>query len=328
MIPIRDTIPSRNYPIVNNTLIGINIVVYLVQLSQGAQMSRFVYIYGLVPAKLTVPHIAAHFTIGQVLFSLLTFMFLHGSFLHILGNMWSLYIFGDNVEDRLGSVNYLIFYLLSGLVSGLFHFVLNLESTVPTIGASGAIAGVMGAYFILYPNSRILTLIPIFIFPLFVEIPAFFFLGIWFFMQLFNAALGGGSMSGIAWWAHIGGFVFGVIALKSMGFFPSTRFSDAFKASFMEKKKSPRLQVIQPKPGRGEGNLYHTLRVTPHESAAGAKKMINIPWGFYNRFYKVSIPPGIEDGKILRLKGLGGQGPDGQRGDLYLTVKVQQPREG
>lgn len=327
MIPIRDTIPSRNYPIVNNTLIGINIVVYLIQLSHGQETTRFVYTYGLVPAKFTLPHIAAHFTTGQILFSLVSFMFLHGGFLHILGNMWSLYIFGDNVEDRLGSVYYLIFYLLSGMVSGLFHFFLNMNSTVPTIGASGAIAGVMGAYFILYPYSRILTLIPILIFPLFIEIPALFFLGLWFFMQVFNAAIGGGAMSGVAWWAHIGGFIFGILALKAMGAFPETRFGDTIKRASMQKKKSPRLQVMQPSMRNREVNLHETIWVTPYEAAAGTKKTLNLPWGFYNRFYRVNIPPGIKDGNILRLRGLGRQSPDGDRGDLYLTVKIEQPWE-
>ncbi|MFO7840051.1 MAG: rhomboid family intramembrane serine protease [Desulfosalsimonadaceae bacterium] len=327
MIPIRDTIPSRNYPVVNNTLIGINVVVYLVQLSQGARMSEFVYTYGLVPAKFTVPHIAAHFSAGQLLFSLLSFMFLHGSFLHILGNMWSLYIFGDNVEDRLGSVYYLFFFLLSGLVSGLCHFFLNIHSTAPVIGASGAIAGVMGAYFILYPASRILTLIPILIFPLFIEIPAFFFLGLWFFLQLLNAAASGGAMSGIAWWAHIGGFVFGVIALKMLGVLPETRFGDTVKRAAMQKKKSPRLQMIQPRGAAGgrENNLYETLRITPYEAAAGAKKRINIARGFTNRFFNVIIPPGTKDGAVLRLKGLGKTDADGERGDLYLTVRIHQP---
>ncbi len=325
MIPIRDTVPSRNYPIVNNTLIGINIVVYLIQLSHGQGMTKFVYTYGLVPAKFTIPQIAAHFTAGQIVFSLFSFMFLHGSFLHILGNMWSLYIFGDNVEDRLGSVYYLVFYLLSGLVSGLFHFFLNMHSTIPTIGASGAIAGVMGAYFILYPHSRILTLIPIFIFPWFIEIPAFFFLGLWFFMQVFNVAIGGGAMSGIAWWAHIGGFIFGIFALKALGAFPETRFSDAIKRASMKKKRSPRLQVIQPSMRSQGADLYDTVRVTPYEAAAGTIKMINLPWGFYNRFYRINIPPGIKDGNILRLKELGKQSPDGRRGDLYLTVKIEQP---
>lgn len=326
MIPIRDTVPSQNYPVVNNTLIGINVVVYMIQLSQGERMTEFVYTYGLVPAKFTIPQISAYFTPGQAIFSLVTFMFLHGSFLHILGNMWSLYIFGDNVEDRLGSVYYLGFYLISGLVSGMCHFFLNMHSTVPTIGASGAIAGVMGAYFILYPHSKILTLIPILIFPLFIEIPAFFFLGLWFFMQVFNAAIGGGAMSGIAWWAHIGGFIFGVMALKTMGVFPDTRFGDVIKRASLQKKTSPRLQVIQPST-RSQTDLHDTIRITPYEAAAGAKKMINIPWGFYNRFFRVNIPPGVKNGNILRLKGLGRQSQEGEKGDLYLTIKIEQPWE-
>ncbi len=328
MIPIRDTVPSRNYPVVNISLIGINAAVFLLQMVQGPRINEFVYTYGLVPAKFTVPHIAAHFTPAQIVLSLFTFMFLHGSFLHILGNMWSLFIFGDNVEDRLGSFYYLLFYLASGLVSGLFHFFLNLQSTVPTIGASGAIAGVMGAYFILYPASRILTLIPIFIFPWFVEIPAFFFLGLWFFMQLFNAAIGGGAMSGIAWWAHIGGFIFGIFALKFMGFFPEKGIGSTLRRAAVKKKKTPRLQVIQPSMAGDKLDLSDTIRVTPYEAAAGAKKMVNIPWGFYNRFYNVVIPAGIKDGSVLRLRGLGKKGPDGRAGDLYLTVVIEQPWEG
>ena len=324
MIPIRDNVPSRRYPIINTSLIGINVVMYLVQLSHGARMQEFIYTYALVPAKFTVPHIAAHFTAGQILFSLVSFMFLHGSFLHILGNMWSLWIFGDNVEDQLGPFYYLLFYLLSGLVSGLFHFFINFHSTVPTIGASGAIAGVMGAYFILHPNSKILTLIPILIFPLFIEIPAFFFLGLWFFMQLFNAALGGGA-SGIAWWAHIGGFVFGIMALKTLVSFPQTGFGGSLRHAGMQRKKTPQIQMIQPQRGGREINLYSSLNLTPFEAAAGAKKKINVSWGFYNRFYNVVIPAGTRDGKVLRLKGLGRSGPDGTRGDLYLTVNIQQP---
>jgi hypothetical protein len=287
-------------------------------------MTEFVYIYGLVPAKFTVPHIAAHFTPGQILFSIVSFMFLHGGFLHILGNMWTLYIFGDNVEDRMGSVYYLFFYLVSGMVSGLCHFLLNLHSTVPTIGASGAIAGVMGAYFVLYPNARILTLIPVLIFPLFVEIPAFFFLGLWFFLQLFSA-LGSGAMSGIAWWAHIGGFIFGVIALKSLGYFPETGWGGAVRRTGMKRRRSPHLQVIQPKGRQADRNLYETIQITPYEAAAGAKKKINIPWGFYNRFYNVIIPGGTKNGTVLRLRGLGRDGPHGEKGDLYLTVEIQQP---
>ena len=145
MIPIRDTIPSKNYPIVNNTIIAINVLIYLLQLAQGEGLYRFVQIYGLIPARYTVPQISHYFSTGQQLFSFLSFMFLHGGFLHLLGNMWSLYIFGDNVEDRLGHFRYLVFYLLCGLASGFSHLLFNLHSTVATIGASGAIAGGMGA---------------------------------------------------------------------------------------------------------------------------------------------------------------------------------------
>jgi membrane associated rhomboid family serine protease len=213
MIPLRDTIRSKNYPVVNTTIIIINIVVFLVELSKGDQLRQFIFTYGLVPARYTVPSMAADFTSGQQIFSLLSFMFIHGGFFHLLGNMWSLYIFGDNVEDRLGSFRYLLFYLLCGFASGIAHLVLNWHSQVPTIGASGAIAGVMGAYMISFPRSKILTLIPMFIFFPLVEVPAVFFLGVWFLFQFLNAASTAGQ-GGIAWWAHIGGFIFGIIFLQ------------------------------------------------------------------------------------------------------------------
>ena len=161
MIPLRDTVPAKTYPVVNNVIIGINVAIFLYQLTQGAGLDRFIYIYGLVPARYSVPQIGDYFTVPQQLFSFLSFMFLHGGFWHLLGNMWSLYIFGDNVEDRLGHLHYLLFYIICGIASGLSHMLLNMNSNVPTIGASGAIAGVMGAYFILHPRARILTLIPI-----------------------------------------------------------------------------------------------------------------------------------------------------------------------
>ena len=179
MIPIRDTVESRNYPVVNHLIIAVNVGVYFIQLAQGAKIDHFVFLYGLVPARYSDPFLAHYFTPGQQLFSFLSFMFVHGDIWHILFNMWSLHIFGDNVEDRLGPVRYVFFYLLCGWVSGLSHLVVNWHSQVPTVGASGAIAGVMGAYFILYPGARILTMIPILIFPFFVELPAFFFLGLW-----------------------------------------------------------------------------------------------------------------------------------------------------
>lgn len=325
MIPIRDTIPSKNYPIVNTTLIGINIAVFFIQMSQGVGLERFIYTYGLVPARFSVPDISSYFTFNQQLFSLISFMFLHGGFMHLLGNLWTLYIFGDNVEDRLGSFYYLIFYLLCGLISGLFHLLLNFHSPVPTIGASGAIAGVMGAYFILYPNSKILTLIPIVFIPWFVEIPAVFFLGFWFVMQVFNAAFSSAMVSGIAWWAHIGGFIFGIVCLKLFNVLPSNSISGSLRSASLKKKTTSRFQVLKGSNLKQTRDLYDEIHITPYEAAAGAKKTINFPWGVHKRFYNVTIPPGARDKMILRLKGIGKVMEDGQPGDLLLKVRIQQP---
>ncbi|MEA1991156.1 MAG: rhomboid family intramembrane serine protease, partial [Thermodesulfobacteriota bacterium] len=168
MIPIRDTVRSETYPIINYVLIGLNILAFFVEQSLGQNLNEFVFTYGLVPARYSVPQISAHFTTAQQVIAFLTFMFIHGGFFHLLGNMWFLYIFGDNVEDRLGHFRYLAFYLLCGLASGISHLFLNWTSQIPTIGASGAIAGVMGAYFILYPRAKVLTLVPIFFFIQFI----------------------------------------------------------------------------------------------------------------------------------------------------------------
>lgn len=325
MIPLRDTVSSRHYPVVNLSLIGINVLVFLVQMSQGPALEQFVYTYGLVPARFSVPAISSHFTFSQQVFSLISFMFLHGGMMHIIGNMWMLYIFGDNVEDRLGSFYYLVFYLGCGLASGLFHLFLNFQSMVPTIGASGAIAGVMGAYFILYPHSRILTLIPILIFPWFVEIPAVFFLGFWFLMQVMNATSPGAMASGIAWWAHIGGFVCGILALKFFNVLPDKSIAGALKHASVARKTSPRLQVLRAPAGRREAGEWMEIPITPYEAAAGAKKTVDIPWGFYNRFYRVVIPPGTRDGAILRLKDAGPQTPEGRPTDIFLKVRIVQP---
>ena len=322
MIPLRDTVRTRNYPVVNNTIIGINTVIFLYQLAQGAGLEKFIYIYGLVPARYSVPQISAYFTGSQQLFSLLSFMFLHGGFWHLLGNMWSLYIFGDNVEDRLGHLRYLVFYLACGVASGVCHLSLNLYSNVPTIGASGAIAGVMGAYFILHPRARILTLIPIFFIPYFLEIPAYFFLGVWFVLQFLNAAGSHGQVSGVAWWAHVGGFVFGIIFLKIMQALPSVSAPAKFRQS-TERKKTPRLQVIHPSGAGPDPNLYGMIVITPHESSTGTHKLVNIPWAFNNRLFKVLVPAGVQEGSKLRLKGLGKQAAQGNRGDLFLKVQIR-----
>ena len=261
-------------------------------------------------------------TAGDGWLTVLTSMFLHGGFLHLLGNMWSLYIFGDNVEDRLGPLRYLGFYLAAGLISGIFHMALNMNSQIPTIGASGAIAGVMGAYFILYPASKILTLIPIIFIPWFVEIPAFFFLAIWFLLQFLNAAGSSGQAGGIAWWAHIGGFVFGVIFLKLFDRIPITGVSDRLRKA-TEKKRSHRFQVVKTGRGKSEANLYGTLTITQYEAMVGARKLVTVPWGLKNRLYHVIVPQGISDGQVLRLKGVGRPTADGTRGDMMLKIKVQ-----
>jgi membrane associated rhomboid family serine protease len=322
MIPLRDTTPAKNYPVVNNSIIGINVVIFLIQFSQGAGLDRFIYIFGLVPARYSVPQIAAYFSTGQQIFSFLTFMFLHGGFWHLLGNMWSLYIFGDNVEDRLGHFRYLLFYLICGLASGASHLILNLNSNIPTIGASGAIAGVMGAYFILHPRSRILTLIPIFFIPYFIEIPAFIFLGVWFILQFISAAGSSGQAGGIAWWAHIGGFVFGIIFLKILLTLPGAAPPQRLRRA-TERKRTPRLQVIRPIGPGPDPNLYATITVSPHEAATGTRKLVSIPWGFQKRLFSVQVPPGIAESRILRLQGLGKQAAPGQRGDLLLKVVIR-----
>jgi membrane associated rhomboid family serine protease len=322
MIPIRDTIPARNYPIVNTTIIGINILVYLIQMGQGPAPDRFIYIYGLVPARYSVSQIASYFSAYQQVFSFLSFMFLHGGFWHLLSNMWSLYIFGDNVEDCLGPLRYLLFYLLCGIASGLSHLLLNLNSNIPIIGASGAIAGTMGAYFILHPKSKILTLIPIFFIPYFVEIPAFFFIGIWFVLQLINAAAIHAAITPVAWWAHIGGFLFGIVFLFLFLKLPQIGVTDKVRR-ITEKKKTHRLQVVRPVGTGADPHLYGTVTITPYEAMTGVRKLVNIPQGFQKRLFKIVIPPGIKEGTVLRLQGLGRDYPSDQRGDLFLKVSIK-----
>ena len=321
MLPLRDTIPARNHAVVNTALIIINVLIFMFQTGLGPNMENFVFLYGLVPAKFTQPEVASYFTFGQKLFSLFSFIFLHGGFLHLLGNMWTLYIFGDNVEDHLGPLKYLVFYLLCGILSGFVHLFFNLDSRIPTIGASGAIAGVMGAYFLLYPHSKILTLIPIFFIPWFVEIPAYFFLGLWLFLQFLNAAGSHGQMAGIAWWAHIGGFIIGMMLLKLFQSVPSPA-RETF-GRMTEKKKTHKLQMVHPSGFSEDNNIYGTLVISPHEALAGTNKLINVPWGFQKRLFKVVVPPQTREGSLLRLKGLGKLSTGGERGDLLLKVAVR-----
>jgi len=215
MIPIRDTIPSRTYPVINVVIIILNVLVFFYELSLGPNLERFIFSFGVIPIKFYYLLSKEPYNIFKIFVPFLSSIFLHGGWVHIVGNMLYLWIFGDNVEDRMGHFRYLVFYITCGVVASLVHLYINPVSGVPTIGASGAIAGVMGAYFVLYPRSRVITLVPIFFFLQVIEIPAFFFLGFWFLMQFFSGSLSlittGQDIGEIAWWAHIGGFICGIV---------------------------------------------------------------------------------------------------------------------
>jgi membrane associated rhomboid family serine protease len=213
MFPLRDTIRARTFPVVTYIIIGLNVLVFLFEASMNQSgFNRVLSTFGLIPGRLSLARPVTYLT-------LLTSVFLHGSWFHLISNMWTLFIFGDNVEDRLGHGGYLVFYLVTGVLAGLTHVLFVQGSQVPTVGASGAIAGVLGAYFLLFPRGRVLTFIPLFFLPWLVEIPAFIYLGFWFFSQLSSGLMSlghlgsGGSFSGIAWWAHIGGFVSGLVVI-------------------------------------------------------------------------------------------------------------------
>ena len=214
MFPLRDTIRAKSFPVVTYGLIAANVAVFLFEsvLGSGA-MAAFMDSFALIPARLSLSNPLSWFT-------LLSSAFLHGGWFHLLSNMWMLHIFGDNVEDSMGSARYLMFYLIGGVISGLVHAAFSTYSTIPTVGASGAIAAVMGAYVLLYPHGRVVTLIPgLFFLPWFIEVRAFLFLGFWFLSQISNGLLslglvGPAQFSGVAWWAHIGGFIFGMIGAR------------------------------------------------------------------------------------------------------------------
>ncbi len=209
MLPLRDTIRSHRFPIMTWTLIAANTLVFLyeAQLSPPA-LTRFVNAWGLIPATFSF-----FSPLGWV--RIFTAMFLHGGWFHVVSNMWFLFIFGDNVEDRMGPGRYLAFYLLGGVTAALVQVFTAPGSMTPVVGASGAIAAVLGGYLVLYPAARVTTMVPVFFFITFVDIPAVLYLGFWFVMQIFSglAALGAPVNAGVAWWAHIGGFVFGMAAV-------------------------------------------------------------------------------------------------------------------
>lgn len=253
MFPLHDDIQSQKPPLINFAMIGLCVVAFLIQMKDP---KGFVDEFGMIPLRISQPtaeiiverpdivdtpsgprQVMVQELLPQPRFApvttLLSCIFLHGSLMHLLGNMWFLYVFGDNVEDRLGSFLYLLFYLCSGLAASLTHYAFQPESPIPTIGASGAVAGVMGAYMWLYPHARVLTLIPIFFILQTFIIPAPVFLGIWFVIQLAQGSFSMGSIeaAGVAWWAHAGGFAFGFIVAWFVG---------------RSSPRQPRVRVVSP----------------------------------------------------------------------------------
>ncbi len=214
MIPLKDRNPTRLFPLVTVALIALNILAWLFELSLGGRLDGFIQVFGLVPARLTTAWSGE----GVPLFAavpVFTSIFLHGGWLHLIGNMLYLWVFGDNVEDKLGHGRFIFFYLLCGLAASVLHVAMDPASPIPTVGASGAVSGVLGAYLLLFPRARVLTLIPIFIFLQLAELPALVVIGIWFILQFVNGMISMGmdtaGMGGVAWWAHIGGFAAGML---------------------------------------------------------------------------------------------------------------------
>ena len=213
MFPIRDTVRARSFPFTNWAIIIVNGVIFFLQSNLSAQnLDWIVERFALIPAYVD-------FSNPVTWIPFFTHIWLHGSLFHLISNLWMLFIFGDNVEDRLGSGRYLVFYVLGGITAGLLQYYFNPASQIPALGASGAIAAAMGAYFLFFPRSKVVTLVPVFFFGWFVNIPSIIFLGIWFATQVLSGVVALGipaaeQMGGVAWWAHIGGFLFGLIMAK------------------------------------------------------------------------------------------------------------------
>ncbi len=258
MFPLQDNIPSRTTPICNYLLIAVCSIIFLRQATESRDDVSLVERFAMIPARIVNPDVPVTITVAQDVvrtpqglqvietkreaappavpawMTLVTCCFLHGSWMHLLGNMWFLHIFGDNVEDRLGHIGYLLFYVVGGTIASLIHFVTDLGSTIPTVGASGAIAAVMGAYFVWYPHAKVRTFIPIFIFPFFIIVPATLFLGLWFAMQFLQGttSLMSTETGGVAWWAHVGGFGAGYLIAGALGHSPLCRSSNPNRRAY------------------------------------------------------------------------------------------------
>ncbi|MGO9379773.1 MAG: rhomboid family intramembrane serine protease [Dissulfurispiraceae bacterium] len=215
MFPIKDTVPNRTLPIATWLIIALSGIVFYFEIKLPSKsLEHLIKLLGIVPAEFTRPYYGTHSRPFIDYLAFVTTMFLHGGWLHILGNMWFLHIFGSKVEDVMGHYRFLAFYLLSGIIASVVYIYVSPRSPMPVIGASGAIAGVMGAYYVTFPRARILTFIPIIIIPWLIELPAFLFLGWWFLLQLFSGTVTLVRLAadgGIAWWVHIGGFIAGVV---------------------------------------------------------------------------------------------------------------------
>jgi membrane associated rhomboid family serine protease len=213
MIPIRDTVRPKHTAWIVRLLVAANLAMFWAEIAQGPALEPFVYQFGVVPAFWHATSVWDLGRWGQLLVTLVSSQFLHGGLLHLLSNMLYLWIFGDNIEDRLGPVRFLLLYLVSGMLAALAQLTMNPHSVVPMIGASGAIAGVLGAYLMFFPSARILTLMP-WLALQFVEVPAFLFLGLWFFLQWLQGMTTIGQVAatgGVAWWAHVAGFLSGMV---------------------------------------------------------------------------------------------------------------------
>lgn len=216
MIPIRDDVRSGSFPVVNTLLIIANILVFLYQLSLGNGMRTFIMENGVIPAMVTS---FEYIPLRERFQPFITSMFIHGDLFHIIGNMLFLYIFGDNVEDRMGHLKYMLFYLLTGVGAAILQILMNMNSVIPMVGASGAVSGVLGAYFLYFPRARVLTIVPIFFFIQLIYLPSFIFIGLWFLMQFLSGIMtvGAPDTGGIAFWAHVGGFIAGLVIAGYFG---------------------------------------------------------------------------------------------------------------
>jgi membrane associated rhomboid family serine protease len=215
MIPLKVDLRLTRAAICNGFLILVNVLVFLYEVSLPPRAGQaLIYTFGLIPAHAEMLLSSQSITLSQAFLPMVTSMFLHGGWMHLLGNMLFLWVFGGAVEDALGHFQYLIFYFISGVGAAVVHTIFNWGSNVPTVGASGAISGVMGAFIVLFPGAQVATLIPALFLFFTVRIPAFLMLGYWFFLQIFTglASLGvGGQHGGVAWWAHVGGFLLGAV---------------------------------------------------------------------------------------------------------------------